>query len=169
MGPVSVESKPDRFVVGYAFPVVNGLEEGESSAYWLGKSFPDVPAEEYEKIGGGIDMIGVWAEYPDGLWYILGPPVEKVRYVPEQMRSVLLLGGLFAVLPVPAADNNQQLSENFRSAWYYGYHQWLPTSGYVADGARIAFEFYLSGQNSICIPVKLKAEALQTEPSPEEN
>ena len=158
MGPVTVETRPDRYIVGYAFPAEDGLEEGESCAYWLGKTFPSVPAEEYEKIGGGADMMGIWSEFPDGLWYILGPPVEELRYVPEQMRSVKLTGGMFAIVQVPEADNNQQLSENFRSTWYYAYHQWLPGSGYEADEARLACEYYLTGKNCVCIPVKYSKE-----------
>ncbi|MBP5166673.1 MAG: AraC family transcriptional regulator [Oscillospiraceae bacterium] len=159
MDAVTLETQPDRYIVGYAFPVEDGLDEGESSAYWLGKEFPDIPPDEYNKIGGGAEMIGLWSDHSDGVWYILGPPVEKVHYVPAQMRSVKLAGGMFAVIPVPKAGNNQQLSENFRSTWFYAYHQWLPSSGYMPDDERTAYEYYLSDRNSVCIPVKPVSEA----------
>ena len=72
------------------------------------------------------------------------------------MDTCFVPGGLFAVFPVEKPKNPEDstvLCENVQVTWFYALKQWMPDSDYELDESRIAYEYYLDGQNSVCVPV----------------
>ena len=164
-------------VVGYRLPGPDIIVPEVHAAFWIAQDFPDVSFREYERIGGGYEMIGVWAKDGGQNVYLYGPGVAKVRYVPEgMMASDFVSGGTFAVFrvenppdrPLPPNEpgpygtytvpDNSLLCENFRVAWYYLLHQWLPDSDWFYDKDRVPYEYSLDDDQLVCIPVKPKIE-----------
>ena len=101
-------------------------------------------------------MAAIWAEGMDGEHYVMGPPVEAVQHVPEQMEAVQVSGGLFLEFPVPGPSNTFLLYENVRVTWYFAREQWLPDSPWEEDSSRRAYEYYGVDRRSVMIPVKEK-------------
>ena len=163
-------------VVGYRLLGPKVVEPENCGAYWIAQDYPNVSFREYGRIGGGNEMIGVWAKENGQNYYLHGPGVSKVRYVPEGMMASEVPGGQFAVFrvekppdrPLPpnepgpygtySVPDNTLLCENFRVTWYYGLHQWLPDSDWFYDKGRIPYEYSLNEDQLICIPVKPKIE-----------
>lgn len=161
---------PGFYIVGYLFSVDELPKKEDLGGWWIGKKFPDVSLEDFEKIRGGDESTSIWFEW-DGRWfYVLGPPVQKVYFVPKHMRSHWVPGGQFLVFRAPESKNNTELSDNMRATWWYAYRQWLPESEFDPDESRIPFEFYYNDDNLVYVPVKRRDppnEGLQ--PLPEEN
>lgn len=147
---------PDFYVVGYVMRGEGETDPEECGAYWIAQEFPDVSPQEWARIGGGLEMVGIWADKEEDRFYIIGPRVKKVRYVPEPMESHFVPGGKFAVFPVAPSPDNTLLWENVRVTWFYAYKQWLPDSDYIADESRIPYEFYLDNENKIFVPIRPK-------------
>ena len=145
---------PEFYVVGYLLAADQRPKEEERGGWWIGRTFPNVSEEEFMKIGGGAESVAIWIEWENRWFYVLGPPVREVRYVPKYMRSRRIPGGQFMVFRAPPSKNNTELCDNMRAAWWYAYHQWLPESEFDPDDNRIPFEFYLNDDNRIYIPVK---------------
>ena len=145
----------DFFVVGYAFEAETTLSERQedSAAYWLGQSFPRVSRENYHRIGGGAETVGLWVGPPGRGFYLIGSQVDRLGFVPQEMDSTPVPGGLFARFPVPPAEKNQTLCEAVRAVWFYALRQWLPASPYEEDPGRPGYEYYLSGDNAVFVPV----------------
>ena len=104
-------------------------------------------------------MAGFWVNSPDGGHYVMGPPVDAVRYVPADMEAQAIPGGLFLEFPVPGPTDTFILYEHNRAAWYFARQQWLPNSAYEEDASRIAYEYYNGEHKSVFIPVKEKHTA----------
>ena len=163
-------------VVGYRLPGPEAVVPENNGAFWIAQDFPDVSPREYGRIGGGDEMIGVWAKDNGKNVYVFGPGVTKVRYVPEGMMACAVPGGAFAVFrvekppdrPLPPNEpgpygtytvpDNSLLCENFRVTWYYGLHQWLPDSDWFYDKERLPYEYCLNEDQLIYIPIKPKIE-----------
>ena len=148
--------RSDFFIVGYVLTMVDDMRPEERGAYWIVKEFPAVSGEDWAKIGGGADMAAAWTGAADEAHYVMGPPVEKVRFVPEGTEALPIPGGLFLEFPVPGPSDSFVLYESVRVTWYFARQQWLPSSPYEEDTARIAFEYYSENGNSLYIPVKEK-------------
>ena len=144
-------------VVGYPFEAIPDLSWTESGAYWQGQYFPPFDAEEYKRICGGPEEIGVWKRRGEGAEYVFGYVVPEIGYVPEGMRAVTIPGGGFMVFRAPAYRNTEELGENMRTTWYFAYAQWLPTSDFEIDHERVPFEYYHENDSLIFIPVTQKA------------
>jgi len=99
-------------------------------------------------------MTGIWVNDAEHRYYLLGPQVTAVQYVPEHMAAYAVPGGMFLEFPIPKTDNILLLYENVLVTWYYARQQWLPQSPYEEDNLRIAFEYYLGNDNTVAIPVK---------------
>lgn len=87
-------------VVGYIFETERLDDWVNNGAYWIIQDFPDISPNEWNRIGGGPEMIGTWVELDGKFYYIFGPGVERVQYVPELTGQKYVPGGLFAVFPV---------------------------------------------------------------------
>lgn len=144
-------------IVGYLLTAGDLPKEEERGGWWIGRTFPDVSEEEFEKIGGGKDSAAIWVEWDNRWFYVLGPPVRKVIHVPKYMRSRRVPGGQFMEFRAPPSKNNTELSDSMRSTWWYAYHQWLPESEYAVDETRIPFEYYFNNDNLVYIPVKRRS------------
>jgi len=147
---------PGFYVVGYVFQAAEDLQEEDRGGYWIGQDFPNVSGEDFAKIGGGAESVAIWVEWENRWYYVMGPPVEKVRYVPKPMKSHWIPGGPFMVFKAPPSANNTELSDNMRAVWWYALRQWLPESDYDLDDTRLSFEFYLNQDNLVFVPVKLR-------------
>ena len=44
---------------------------------------------------------------------------------------------------------------------FYALKQWIPASDYEVDDTRIPYEYYLDGENSVCVPVVPREELLE--------
>ena len=154
---------PDFYVVGYVLPGELGVDQEERGAHWIAQDFPDVSPREYARIGGGLEMIGVWDDREDEPAYIIGPGVKRVRYIPPLMKKFFVPGGAFAAFPVPASKNNTMLWENVKVTWFYAYKQWMPDSDYIVDETRIPYEYYLDGENLIYVPIEPKIKPVMDE------
>ena len=153
--------KADFFVVGYAFEAEAERPERaeDCGAYWLGQSFPEVSREEYARIGGGADMVGLWSKPSGKNSYVIGAPVKRPNYIPQPMKSAWVPGGLFACFMVPECKRNQDLCESIRATWYFALRQWLPESGLEEDKSRLGYELYADRENRVYVPVKCPEEA----------
>ncbi len=149
----------DFYVVGYLLTAGNRPKEEERGGWWIGRAFPYVSEEDFMKIGGGAESVAIWIEWENRWFYILGPPVSKVLFVPKNMRSRRVPGGQFMSFRAPPSKNNTELCDNIRATWWYAYHQWLPESEFEADESRIPYEFYLNDDNLVYIPVKRRGPA----------
>lgn len=156
MTPPTLMQKPELIVVGYVLEPDTDFTPRDRGAYWLLKAFPDVSAEEYNRIGGGPESYAFWVDKPWGSFYLLGPKVDELVYVPEQMKAHIVPGGTFLEFPVPETQNLMVLYENVLVTWYYARQQWLPGSPYEEDTMRIPYEFYSEERNAVLIPVKEK-------------
>ncbi len=165
-------------IVGYLFETERLNDWENNGAYWIIQEFPHVSEREWERIGGGSEMIGTWTEIDGKYYYIFGPGVEQVQYVPELLGKKDVPGGLFAVFlaedPVFKADEvppqeewpeknatTTVICENVQVTWYYALNQWLPDSDYFLDSTRVPYEFYLNGKNLICVPITPKIRPLK--------
>lgn len=155
-----IVQKPGFYVVGYVLPGELGVNQEERGGYWIAKEFPDVSPREYARIGGGLEMIGVWDDRADRPVYIIGPGVKSVQYIPAPMEKHFVPGGTFAAFPVPESKNNTMLWENVKVTWFYAYKQWIPDSDYIVDEDRVPYEYYLDGENLIYVPVEPKIKPL---------
>ncbi len=148
--------RPDFHIVGYMFLGVTPTSWEDSGAYYIIQDFPEVSAREWARIGGRFDMIGTWMELDGESYYIFGPGVKEVRYIPKPLGTLYVPGGEFAVFPVEKPKNPEDstvLCENVQVTWYYALSQWLPDSDYELDESRIPYEFYLDGNNLVCVPI----------------
>ena len=156
MAEPKIMRRPAFHIVGYVFKGTELIDWENSGAYYITQDFPDVPAREWARIGGRFDMIGTWMEKNGESWYIFGPGVSEVRYVPVPLDTLYVPGGLFAAFPVekPKTPNDSTvICENVQVTWYYALSQWLPDSDYELDESRIPYEYYLDGNNQVCVPV----------------
>ena len=153
--------RSDTYVVGYVLQGEPGMTMEDKAAFWIAQEFPDVSQREYARIGGGDEMIGVWVEREGVPYYIMGPQVKNVRYVPKPMESHFVPGGKFAAFPIAESANNTMLWENVKVTWFYAYNQWLPDSDYFADETRFPFEYYLDKENVIYIPITPKIKPIK--------
>ncbi len=159
MSEPEFQTLPSFYIVGSPFKAEEELTEEEGGAFWIAKDFPVISDEDFAKIGGGIESLAVWAERSDGRYYLLGPQVPELKFVPAQMDSEWVPGGGFLAFNVPHSRDNSILFENVRVTWYYALRQWLPESDYERDENRTPFEFYFTDENGIdrnriFIPVK---------------
>ena len=161
MTPPTPVEREDFFLVGYVLEPVEDMKEEERGAFWIVRSCPDLPYEEYARIGGGADMAAIWAEGANGGHYLMGPPVDEVRYVPAGMEAQPIPGGRFLEFPVPFTKDIFILYENVRVTWYYARYQWLPGSHWEEDTTRRAFEYYGVGYTSILIPVRERETTIE--------
>lgn len=148
--------RPEFHIVGYIFVGTELIDWEDSGAYYIIQDFPKVPPREWARIGGGADMIGTWMEKNDTHYYIFGPGVKEVRYVPKLLDTLYVPGGLFAVFPVEKPkdpEDSTVLCENVQVTWFYALKQWIPASEYEVDETRIPYEYYLDGENSVCVPI----------------
>ncbi len=60
-------------VVGYRLPGPEAVVPENNGAFWIAQDFPDVSPREYGRIGGGDEMIGVWAKDNGKNVYVFGP------------------------------------------------------------------------------------------------
>ena len=159
-----IMSRPDFHIVGYTFIGTELIDWEDSGAYYIIQDFPKVSAREWARIGGGADMIGTWMVKNDTHYSIFGPGVKEVRYVPEPLDTYYVPGGLFAVFPVKKPkdpEDSTVLCENVQVTWFYALKQWMPTSDYEVDETRVPYEYYLDGNNSVCVPVVPKGKPSQ--------
>lgn len=161
MAEPKIMKRPAFHIVGYVFKGTELIDWENSGAYYIIQDFPEVPAREWAKIGGRFDMIGTWM-LKDGVnYYIFGPGVSEVQYIPEHCDTLYVPGGLFAAFPVekPKSPNDSTvICENVQVTWYYALKQWLPDSDYELDESRIPYEFYLDGDNLVCVPIVPKVK-----------
>ena len=143
-------------IVGYIFRGTELVDWENSGAYYIIQDFPEVSMREWARIGGGLDMIGTWMEKEGEFYYIFGPGVKEVQYIPNPLDTMYVPGGEFAVFPVEKPKNpadSTVICENVQVTWYYALKQWIPDSDYAVDEARVPYEYYLDGNNLVCVPV----------------
>ncbi len=143
-------------IVGYMFEGTAPIKWEDHGAYYIIQDFPNVSEREWERIGGGAEMIGTWMEKNGTPYYIFGPGVDFVQYIPVPLGTLYVPGGDFAVFPAPKPmDSNDStvICENIQITWYYALEQWLPDSDYLLDKTRIPYEYYLNGNNLVCVPI----------------
>lgn len=161
----TIMRRPDFHIVGYIFKGTELIDWEDSGAYYIIQDFPTVSARDWARIGGGADMVGTWMVKNDTHYYIFGPGVKEVRFIPEGLDTYYVPGGLFAVFPVDKPKNPEDstvLCENVQVTWFYALKQWIPASDYAVDETRVPYEYYLDGENSVCVPI------IQKTTSPEE-
>ena len=152
----TIMEREDFHIVGYTFLGVEPTSWEDCGAYYVIQDFPTVSEREWARIGGGADMIGTWMEKNGEHYYIFGPGVKRVQYIPEPLDTLYVPGGLFAVFPVAKPEDpldSTVICENVQVTWFFALNQWLPDSDYKADPSRIAYEYYLNGENLVCVPV----------------
>jgi predicted transcriptional regulator YdeE len=159
----TIVKRPAFHIVGYSFRGTKLIDWEDSGAYYIIQDFPEVSAKEWARIGGGCEMIGTWTEKEGDYFYVFGPGVREVQYIPEPLMTVFVEGGIFAAFSVEKPKrprDNTVLCENVQVTWYYALKQWLPDSDYEADGKRTPYEYYLDGNNLIYVPIvpKIKSE-----------
>ena len=151
-----IQKRPAFHIVGYVFKGTELIDWEDSGAYFIIQDFPYVSTREWARIGGKFDMIGTWMEKNGDNWYIFGPGVSEVRYIPEHLDTLFVPGGEFAVFPVPRSkrlDDSTVICENVQTTWFYALKQWMPDSDYEVDETRISYEYYLDGNNLVCVPI----------------
>lgn len=148
--------RDDFHIVGYMFIGQELVDWENSGAYYITQDFPEVSPREWERIGGGADMVGTWMEKDGSHYYIFGPGVREVQYIPKPLGTLYVPGGLFAAFPVDTPEDYSDttvLCENVQVTWYYALRQWMPDSDYLVDESRIPYEFYLDGNATLYVPV----------------
>ena len=161
-----IMKRPAFHIVGYVFKGTELIDWENSGAYYIIQDFPEVSAREWARIGGRFDMIGTWMEKNGENYYIFGPGVSEVQYIPEPLDTLYVPGGLFAAFPVEKVKDPKDsttICENVQVTWYYALKQWLPDSDYELDETRIPYEYYLDGNNLVCVPIVPKIKP-KTEP-----
>ena len=159
-----IKRRPEFHIVGYIFKGTELIDWEDSGAYYITQDFPPVSPRDWARIGGGADMVGTWMVKNDTHYYIFGPGVKEVRFIPEGLDTFYVPGGQFAVFPVPKPKNPSDstvLCENVQVTWFYALKQWIPASDYEVDDTRIPYEYYLDGENSVCIPVVPREKLLE--------
>ena len=151
-----ITKRPGFHIVGYTFLGTEPINWEDCGAYYITQDFPSVSPREWARIGGGFDMVGTWVEKEGEFYYIFGPGVREVRYVPKPMDTIYIPGGKFAAFPVQKPDRIEDstvICENVQVTWFYALNQWLPDSDYELDESRTPYEFYLDGNNLIYVPI----------------
>ena len=153
-----LETKDAFFAAGYVLPAEEELDPQSSGAYWLGKDFSAVSAEDYAKLcAPGYAEIGTWLlpeDESDKLCYFLGPEVAEDAALPARMRLLAFPAATYAVFPVPKGETPQQLHENVSAVWRFIFKDWFAQSGYVFDVSARDFERYCGEETDIYVPVK---------------
>ena len=159
--------RPAFHIVGYVFKGTEPIDWEDSGAYYIIQDFPKISAREWARIGGKFDMVGTWMKREDECYYIFGPGVKEVQYIPKPLDTCYVPGGEFAVFPVEKPkrpDDSTVICENVQSTWYFALNQWLPDSDYELDETRTPYEYYLDGNNLVCVPVVPK---IRPKPKPQ--
>ena len=151
------ETKAAFYAAGYVLPAEENVDPQSSGAYWLGKDFSAVSAEDYAKLcAPDYAEIGTWL-LPEGssgtLCYFLGPEVRKDAAVPQQLRLLTFPAATYAVFPVPKGETMQQLHENVGEVWRFIFKDWFEHSGCVFDESARDFERYHGDETEIYVPV----------------
>ena len=158
-----IMKRPAFHIVGYVFKGTELIDWEESGAYYIIQDFPEVSSREWARIGGGFDMVGTWMKRDGENYYIFGPGVKEVRYIPKPLGTLAVPGGEFAVFPVEKpkrVGDSAVICENVQATWYFALKQWLPDSDYEMDEKRIPYEFYLDEENLLCVPITPKIKPL---------
>ncbi len=161
-----IMKRPAFHIVGYVFKGTEPISWEDSGAYYIIQDFPYVSAREWARIGGRFDMIGTWMQKDGDYYYIFGPGVSEVQYIPDKLDTTFVQGGLFAAFPVAKPKDPKDsttICENVQSTWYFALSQWLPDSDYELDETRTPYEYYLDGNNLVCVPIVPKIKP-KTEP-----
>jgi AraC family transcriptional regulator len=148
--------------VGYTLapPPESKLDIRDNGAYWLGKDFKAVSAEDYAKLAvPGHGEIGAWMHPSDKtgeFFYFFGPITKDKSFVPKSMTALDIPAAEYAVFTVPKAADAKGLHENVKKAWKFIFNDWFDDSGYKFVHAAIAFEYYLGDDTFIYVPVTKK-------------
>ena len=154
------ESRPTFFAAGYVLPAEETVDPQSSGAYWLGKDFSSVSAEDYAKLcAPDYSEIGTWLLPETGsdlLCYFLGPEVSENADLPKEMRLLKFPEADYAVVDVPKGSTGEELHENVNAVWRFIFKDWFEHSGYVFNKNARDFERYHGEDTQIYVPV-LKA------------
>lgn len=154
------QSKQAFFAAGYVLPAEEDVNPESSGAYWLGKDFSAVSAEDYARLcAPGYAEIGTWLqpENEDGtLCYFLGPEVRANTDVPAQMRLLEFPAADYAVFEVPKGETLEQLHENVSAVWRFIFREWFASGDYAFDTSARDFECYRGEDTLIFVPVVKK-------------
>ena len=148
--------------VGYTLapPPESEPDIRDNGAYWLGKDFKAVSAEDYAKLAvPGHGEIGAWMHPSDKtgeFFYFFGPITKDKSFVPKGMTALDIPAAEYAVFTVPKAADAKGLHENVKKAWKFIFNDWFDDSGYKFVHAAIAFEYYLGDDTFIYVPVTKK-------------
>lgn len=133
----------------------------EGGAYWIGKDFSDVTADEWAKLSySEFGEIGAWipadAEI-GGKVYAFGPVVTETGFVPEHMHVVTVPAARYAVFKVPISALNSELHLHIVLLWNRLYEIWFASGKFHYDDGKIAFERYSGPDAFIYVPIREQA------------
>ena len=162
----SFQTKPAFFAAGYVLPAEDDVNPEVSGAYWLGKDFSSVSAEDYARLcAPGYAEIGTWLQPEDDagtLCYFLGPEVRPDAEVPQQLRLLEFPAATYAIFTVPKGKTLQELHENVSAVWRFIFRDWFASSEFIFDDAARDFECYRGEETLIYVPVVKKENACST-------
>lgn len=142
---------------GYAIHPEGETDWRENGAFWFGKDFSAVSAEDYAKLTyPGYAEIGVWlagGETMDSLYYFLGPTIKEGTAVPEGMEQFDFEAAHCAVFTLPRAEEMSALQQTVRSAWHSIFTEWFEQNPYELDTTKPYFECYHEQDSYIVVPV----------------
>jgi len=162
----------DSFLaVGYCLaPPQGDLDILDTGAYWAGNDFSSVSKEDYARLASeGLGEVGMWM-HPDSVsgefYYFFGPIVSRADFIPGGMEPLKVPAAEYAVFAVPPAATLGGLKANVRRVWKYIFLEWLDLCAYEFDETKIDFEYYTGDGTFVCIPVKRRASAEDTDGEP---
>lgn len=131
-----------------------------SGAYWLGKDFSAVSAEDYASLTyPGYAEIGMWlagGATMESLYYFLGPTVKEGSKIPDGMEQYDFEAAECAVFKLPQAADMPALQQTVRSGWQYIFTEWFEENPYQLDESKPYFECYRGDDAYICVPILKK-------------
>ena len=171
---VRFESKELIKAVGYLIPPKGDgrVNMKEAGAFWQGADFSAVSAEEYAKVAGENDEIGLWI-HPDDkngdLSYFFGAVVEEFGAIPNGLAKLEMPKAEYAVFttkPVNLKTDWQSYADVIRACWKEVFESWFDNqTKYDYDQEKYCFELYSSKNGDLgseaatvdlYVPVKTK-------------
>ena len=149
---VKFENKESMLAVGYLIPLKDDgpIDIKESGAYWQGADFSSVNPEEYAKVAGTNNEVGLWIHTEDSeeQVFFYGPVVENFDFVPEGLATLLIPAAEYAVFttkPVNLKTDFLSYADTIRACWRDIFSDWvINQTEYEIDEEKYCFELYSS-------------------------
>lgn len=147
-------------VAGYVLRRVEDGEDHSGLTLWHGYDFSIYDENDFNVASpeGGAE-VGVWTELNGEKSYLFGVCCREDATIPESMVRCTLPPALYAMFPIPEAEDTHELSLNFRAALAPALARCGDAKKYEQVPDAPVMEYYHGKDTFLCIPIRERKEA----------